>query len=155
MSKVAFICTGNICRSPIAEHLLRSLAPKSWDLEVTSYGIMTTDGQEVSKNNAIAALEEGLDVSAHRSRALRAQELRECDLIFTMTAAQKFHLGLAMPDLKDRVFCLTEFGREGKRIHDIEDPIGGDLSVYRKNFKRIRQEIERILPLLGGHLGLR
>ncbi len=155
MPKIAFICTGNICRSPFAEHLLRNLAPKGWNLEVVSYGIMTTDGQEVSDTGSIVALEEGLDVSSHRSRALRPSELRDCDLIFTMTKAQKFHLELAMPDIRDRIFCLTEFGREGKRVQDVDDPMGGDLSVYRKCFKRIREEIERTLPLLGSHFGLR
>lgn len=151
--KVAFVCTGNMCRSPAAEYLFRAMIPKGWNIEVCSFGTMTTGGSAASNNAMIVGMEEGVDLTPHRSRPLKPSELRSCDLILTMTESHQQHILLTMPDLFDRTFTLKEYGKDSVKEKDIGDPIGGDLKVYRKNFQQIKNEIQRILPILGRNWG--
>lgn len=138
----------------MAEYLLKALAPPEWDLDVSSSGIMATEGIPASANGATSAREDGIDMSPHRSRFVRPEELRNCDLIFTMSASQKKHLELLMPEIADKLYMITEFGNPGKRPKDISDPIGGSLNVYKKSYQNLRAEIERIIPHLGNYLRL-
>src|SRR5213595_1634292 len=129
--RILLVCTGNICRSPLAAALLqRALAQRGIDgLEVASAGTGAWDGAPVSEGAYLVGLERGLDLSAHRARLLTRELIEEADLVLTMAR----HHRARVDELggEGRVFVLGEYaGREGDEA-EVSDPFGGDLDVYR------------------------
>ena len=124
MKKVIFICTGNTCRSPMAQGLFQHLLQEKGikDIEVTSAGTAANDGEPVSEN-AVAVLGElGIDISAHRAKGLDDQILKEADLIFTMTKYQALTILLLNVANKDKIKTIK---------NGIPDPYGGNIEEYR------------------------
>jgi len=129
--RILFVCTGNICRSPLAAALLqRALAQRGIDgLEVASAGTGAWDGAPVSEGAYLVGLERGLDLSAHRARLLTRELVDQADLILTM--ARHHRARVAELGGESHVFVLGEYaGREGDAA-EVSDPFGGDLEVYR------------------------
>src|SRR5256714_9458105 len=129
--RILFVCTGNICRSPLAAALLqRALAQRGIDgLEVASAGTGAWDGAPVSEGAYLVGLERGLDLSGHRARLLTREIVEQANLILTMAR----HHRARVDELggEGRVFVLGEYGgREGEEA-EVSDPFGGDLEVYR------------------------
>ena len=129
--RILLVCTGNICRSPLAAALLqRALAQRGIDgLDVASAGTGAWDGAPVSEGAYLVGLERGLDLSAHRARLLTRELVEEADLILTMAR----HHRARVDELggEGHVFVLGEYaGREGDAA-EVSDPFGGDLEVYR------------------------
>ena len=131
MKRVLFVCTGNICRSPLAQALLaRALTERGVaEVEVQSAGTGAWDGAPASEGAYLVGLERGLDLSPHRARLLTREIVEDMDLIFTMARhhrARVHELGG-----EGRVFVLGEYaGRSGDDA-EVGDPFGGDLEVYR------------------------
>src|SRR5213596_3811413 len=127
---VLFVCTGNICRSPLAASLLeRALEERGLEVEVTSAGTGAWDGAPASEGAYLVGLERGLDLSGHRARLLTRELVEKADLILTMAR----HHRARVDELggEGRVFVLGEYGgREGEEA-EVSDPFGGDLEVYR------------------------
>ena len=129
---ILFICTGNTCRSPMAEGYLKSLGIK--DLSVSSAGIYA-NGEKVSSNSVTAMQDIGVDISSHISRPLTLEMVEKSSKIYTMTASHKailIQLGID----KDKLFTLDEV--------DIIDPFGSDISAYRKCRSQITNAIDKI-----------
>src|SRR5438445_10917398 len=129
--QILLVCTGNICRSPLAAALLqRALAQRGInDLEVSAAGTGAWAGAPVSEGAYLVGLERGLDLSSHRARLLTRELVEEADLILTMAR----HHRARVDELggEGRVFVLGEYaGREGSEV-EVSDPFGGDLDVYR------------------------
>jgi len=131
MPRILVICTGNICRSPMAEVLLRQRVEKEgltgWDVE--SVGTWTVDGERASRYAIQLMAERGLDLISHRSRRVNRHIMEQADLVLVMTQNHAEALRLEFPDLRDKVYMLSEM-RNGYR-HDIDDPYGGPLAEYR------------------------
>jgi protein-tyrosine-phosphatase len=127
---VLFVCTGNICRSPLAAALLlRGLKEQGVEVTVTSAGTGAWDGAPASEGAYLVGLERGLDLSGHRARLLSREVVEQADLILTMAR----HHRARVDELggEGRVFVLGEYaGREGDDV-EVSDPFGGDLGVYR------------------------
>jgi protein arginine phosphatase len=131
MKKILLVCTGNICRSPLAAALMQhALAEREVDgIAVSSAGTGAWDGAPVSEGAYLVGLEQGLDLSAHRARLLTRDLVEQSDLILTMAR----HHRARVEELggEGRVFVLGEYaGREGDAA-EVSDPFGGDLEVYR------------------------
>src|SRR3989440_719266 len=128
---VLFVCTGNICRSPLAAALLeRALKERGLDVNVTSAGTGAWDGAPASEGAYLVGLERGLDLSGHRARLLTRELVEQADLILTMAR----HHRARVDELggEGRVFVLGEYaGRQGDEA-EVSDPFGGDLDVYRE-----------------------
>ncbi|PYO98327.1 MAG: hypothetical protein DMD61_10145 [Gemmatimonadetes bacterium] len=146
---ILLVCTGNICRSPLAAALLeRALGERAAEgITVSSAGTGAWDGAPVSEGAYLVGLERGLDLSSHRARLLTRELVEEADLILTMAR----HHRARVDELggEGRVFVLGEYaGREGSEV-EVSDPFGGDLDVYRDTCSELeallQAAVERIV----------
>jgi protein-tyrosine-phosphatase len=140
VKNILFVCTGNLCRSPMAEALFRHRigADSGWD--AASAGTFAALGHPASENAVLAVKELGVDLSAHHSQPLTAELVESADMIVVMTAEHRFYILDDFPEVGNRVFLIKSFGTS-KVPADVSDPYGGSLNTY----KRIRDEIDRAL----------
>lgn len=139
MRSVLFVCTANICRSPLAEGLLKARTrddPEPWRIE--SAGVWATPGQPAALYTRQVLQDRGAGVPGHLSRRVSRSLLSEFNLILVMEQSHKDTLWAAFPDLAGRIYTLRELvGSPG----DIEDPIGEPIEAYEQT----AQEIDAIL----------
>lgn len=142
MDKIVFLCTGNTCRSPMAEGIFRALGgEEKTRLKAASAGIFTVDGLPASDNAQIAAAELGADLSAHRSQALTAEIAAQAKYLVCMTGAHYDRVLESFPKTEGKLFTLTP--------RDISDPFGGDLETYRRCAAEIRDGVTDIIRRLS------
>ena len=142
MDKIIFICTGNTCRSPMAEGLFRAHGGEDkTGLTAASARLFTQDGMPASQNAVAAAAELGADITAHRSRMLTPELARDAHYLVCMTGAHYDRLCELFPDCADKVFTLLP--------EDISDPFGGDLETYRRAAAEIDKGVRSIIERLS------
>ncbi len=130
MLEIIFVCTGNICRSPMAEGLLRQkikAAKMTERIAVSSAGLAALQGEAASANAQLVMQRRSIDVAAHRARQLTLANVDAADLVLTMTKLHKDSILKHDDNWADKVFTLKEYaGQSG----DVEDPYGGSSAVY-------------------------
>ncbi len=142
MKTILFVCTGNVCRSPMAEGLLRAALGDDQNYRIFSAGLGALDGQPVTEESEIAMAEIGVDIATHYSQSLRVPLIKEADFIFTMTRQQQDSIQTLYPMAAEKTFLLREFEDAEVIGKDVADPIGQSLEIYR----RTRDQIKRALP---------
>ncbi|MBM3836762.1 MAG: ribose 5-phosphate isomerase B [Verrucomicrobia bacterium] len=149
MKTILFVCTGNVCRSPMAEGLFRHAMKGSGDYRVVSAGVGAVDGQPPSPNAVRALRELGIDISRQRSRSLTAELVQEADYIFGMTHGHVDAVIMLYPQAAEKTFVLREFDETLDVFEkDISDPIGGSYEVYLSCRDQIEQGIASMLKFM-------
>ncbi len=147
--RILLVCTGNICRSPLAAALLeRALTERGIEgIAVASAGTGAWDGAPVSEGAYLVGLERKLDLSGHRARLLTRELVESAELVLTMAR----HHRARVDELggEGRVFVLGEYaGREGDEA-EVSDPFGGDLDVYRDTCSELETLIQVAVERIG------
>ncbi|HXW97253.1 MAG TPA: low molecular weight protein arginine phosphatase [Gemmatimonadales bacterium] len=148
MTHILLICTGNTCRSPLAEAMLRRKLQERGVEGVTvgSAGTGAWDGAPASEGAYLVALEHGLDLSSHRARLLTRELVDGSDLVLTMA---RHHLARAEQlGASGKAHLLGEFaGGEGATA-EVRDPFGGDLEGYRETYEELDAMLGAIVARL-------
>jgi glycine hydroxymethyltransferase len=149
MKTVLFVCTGNVCRSPMAEGLFKQAVRGRGAYRVISAGVGAVDGQRASDHAVTALRALGLDISNHRSRHLTAEVVAQADYIFGMTHSHVDAIMLLYPQAAEKTFLLREFDETLDAYeNDISDPIGGSYEVYCNCRDQIEQGIASMLKFI-------
>ncbi len=156
--EVLFVCTGNTCRSPMAEGILKKMLKKKGvgNLKVNSAGTHGLNHAPASLFAIEVAGVKDVDLSGHRSRELTGRMLQEADLILTMSQEHLDHIRRMDRKAEHKSFLLKAFPQQPSVSNEdkyrgvlfIKDPMGGSLDEYERGFSEIEKEIERIFPKL-------
>jgi tRNA threonylcarbamoyl adenosine modification protein (Sua5/YciO/YrdC/YwlC family) len=138
---ILFVCTGNICRSPMAEYLLRQWLGNDTDWVVESAGLAAVDGLPITVEAAQVLAEKGIRAMQHTSRALTRERVDAARIIVVMTNAHRDLVQDRYPGTEDKIALMRSFGYSD-REEDIADPIGEPLEVYRK----VRDDMDALMP---------
>ena len=157
MTTVLMVCTGYLCRSPMAEGLLQARLTRDevrQDWQVASAGVWTVDGRPASAYAVEEMSQRGIDLNDHHSRNVTREMMSKADLVLTMTRSHTEALGAAFPAYAHKVYLLSEMTGQ---MYDIADPYGGTRQEYAHTARELEQLIangyERIVALVEGGSG--
>ena len=137
---ILFVCTGNICRSPFAEGLLKQLIQEKGldDIVIDSAGLLALPGNSASSLAQKVAAEYDVDLSGHIAKSVKEDIIAGSDLILVMENSHAKELLDAFPEAEDKIFLIRRFARFGSRDRGIADPYGLNYEAYRFCFLDIQ-----------------
>jgi protein-tyrosine-phosphatase len=146
--RIVFVCTGNTCRSPLAEAIARDLAAQRQmsDVSFESAGTSAWEGAPASDGALLVGLERQLDLNPHRARQLDREIVGRADLLLAMGPHHLERIAALGGDGK--AFLLTSFASHGQESRAVNDPFGGDLDGYRAAADELSRGISRMVDRL-------
>ena len=147
--RILFVCTGNTCRSPLAEGIARkeTIERGLLDVDVESAGTSAWNGAPASDGALLVGLERGVDLSEHRARQLTRELVVASDIILAMGP---HHLErIEALGGEGRAHLLTSYAAHGSTERAVSDPFGGDLDVYRAAYDELEREIRKVFDRLA------
>ena len=145
---ILFVCTANICRSVMAEGILRKLASDSKGrqvVHVASAGVDALQESEPDRYTTEICRNQGIDIGSHKARQLTKNVLEDADLVLCMEQMHKQRITGAFPGFAENVFLLKEYLHPGLLDEaEIKDPIGKPKEQFEKCFTEIEEEVRRI-----------
>jgi protein-tyrosine-phosphatase len=151
IERILFVCTGNICRSPMAEGLMieRLRQEGKPSLFVLSAGIFANPGNFPDPFAVQVAREAGIDISGHRARVVNNENLSWADIVLAMESGQQGFIAMEFPRHSAKVVLLGNFKRS--QGGEIADPYGASLEDYRTCFGEIREAVTGFIQFLSSH----
>ena len=150
--KIMFICTGNTCRSAMADGLAKKIVKeKNLDIEVCSAGIFAQTGEHASYNSIAIMKEYDVDIALHKATSVDESNIKEMDLILCATKTHKAELQVRYNDLKDKIFTMKEYAgldNDGTDM-DIKDPWRYNLNTFRTCAAEISICVEKIIEKIS------
>ena len=149
---ILFVCTGNSCRSVMAEGLFKKLVEDRDDFFVGSAGVAAADGYGASDETLRVMKKNGIDMSSHKSRHITTAMVRTADKIFVMENMHRAAILQDWPEAAEKTHLLTEYSKHAKhrgREIDIPDPIRMSQDFYKNVFDVIRECVEHIAEEFG------
>jgi len=145
---ILFVCTGNTCRSPMAEAIARQVAEERGlsDVVVSSAGTGAYEGSTASDGALLVGIEHGTDLASHRSRQLTRDVVASAETILVMSPQHLHRVQELGGDGK--AYLLTDFASHGGSMRTVTDPFGGDLGAYRATYEELEEEIRRVFDRL-------
>lgn len=140
---ILFVCTGNTCRSPMAEAVFRHYANDSF--QVKSAGVFAAEGCDASLHAKQALEDKGIAID-HSAQPVTKELLNWADIVLAMTQSHKLSILQYYPYMKDKVLTLYEATGDERR--DISDPYGGSLQVYKNTLDELEMLIQRFIEKL-------
>lgn len=135
--KILTVCTGNICRSPMAEGILRSIFQDNPLLTVSSAGTQAVAGNPATEFAIVASREKGIDITCHSARPLDRILIGSSDMILCMEPSHAEWVLSIDSSIYEKVYNLADFSDGDKSLKSISDPYGCSLREYRECFKDI------------------
>lgn len=143
--KIYFICTGNTCRSPLAEAIVNHANLPG--ITAKSAGIHAMEGLPISGNSAQLLTQAGMSFKPF-SNEVKQTDMQWADVVLTMTTGHRDFLHSRFPEMTDKVFTLKEFSGAAHNL-DVYDPYGGDLATYRTTFNELTELIDLVIRQLA------
>lgn len=146
-NKLIYVCTGNTCRSPMAEAIYKNLDQES-EVKVFSRGLVVLFGEPINPKAEIVLKKHDLEINNHISKGLKEAEIDDATLILTMTQAHQRKIMDAFPNAKD-VYTIKEYAGESG---DVVDPYGGTLVEYEDCYIELARLVKKIIYKLNDEI---
>ena len=143
MIKIMFVCHGNICRSPMAEAILKKMVyAENLDVQVESRGTSVYTEDPINPKSAEALATIGIKNVTHSSKQISKTDIEEADIVLTMTQQHKLSLVKTFPDFRYKIFTLAEYAVDSRE--DISDPFGKSQIFYNFCVQEIKKLVEAL-----------